>query len=69
MSKKRYRSLSDYLAKAGETQVQLAARVGVTQSAISKAASGRVSLSLAKKLSRATGVPLESFGSQEEQAA
>jgi transcriptional regulator with XRE-family HTH domain len=69
MSRKRYRSLSEYLEKGGETQVSLAARVGVTQSAISKAASGRVSLSLAKKLARATGVPLESFGSQEERAA
>lgn len=62
---KRYRSLAEYIADGRETQVQLAARAGVSQATISRAASGGTcSLRLAKLLSKLTGVPVESFGSQ-----
>jgi transcriptional regulator with XRE-family HTH domain len=61
--KQRYSSLADYLAAGIETQEQLAARAGVTQPTISKAARGEsCSLALAKVLSKLTGVPVDSFG-------
>jgi len=67
--KRRFRTLADYLTHSGETQEQLAVRVGVTQPTISRAANGApVSLRTAKKLSAATGVPVESFGADAEVA-
>lgn len=59
---KRYTSLADYLARGPETQEQLAARVGLSQPTISAAKHGKGSYRTFLKISRATGVPLESFG-------
>lgn len=57
-------SLAEYFEKSGDTQEALAARVGTTQATISRLLSGRqgASLSLAKRLSKATGVPIENIG-------
>jgi transcriptional regulator with XRE-family HTH domain len=64
---RRYCNLRDYLKGTGTTQRELAERVGVTQSAISMAANGHsLSLGLAKRISAATGVPVESFGESEQ---
>lgn len=62
--KVRYSSLADYLEKR-ETQEQLAERLGVSQPAISRAKYGHGSYKLLKRISDATGVPLESFGRTE----
>lgn len=60
---KRYTSLTDYLTRGPETQEQLADRIGVSQSVISRAANyGMGSYKLFKRIAEATGVPLESFG-------
>jgi transcriptional regulator with XRE-family HTH domain len=60
---KRYTSLADYFKRGHETQDKLAARIGVSQTAISQAMNhGKGSYRLFKKISEATGVPLESFG-------
>lgn len=60
---KRYTSLADYIRRGPETQEQLAARIGYSQTAISQAMThGKGSYRLLKKISDATGVPLESFG-------
>jgi transcriptional regulator with XRE-family HTH domain len=60
---RRYCNLRDYIKGTGTTQRELALNVGVTQSTISIAASGHsISLDLAKRISAATGVPIESFG-------
>lgn len=61
MSKRRYVSLADYLTRSGETQEQLAERIGYSQPSISLALKGRGSFTLFKKISQATGVLLESF--------
>ena len=67
--KRRYRTLAEYLEHV-ESQDSLAARIGVSQSAISKASRGlSCSLKMAKRISAATGVPLESFGSESSEAA
>jgi transcriptional regulator with XRE-family HTH domain len=58
---KRYKSLADYLERGPETQEQLADRVGLSQPTISEAKRGRGSYRTFKKISDATGVPLESF--------
>lgn len=63
MKRRRYRTLKDYLARGPETQDELAARLGISQSAVSMAArGGSCSLMMAKRISRATGVPVDSFG-------
>jgi transcriptional regulator with XRE-family HTH domain len=62
MSKRRYTSLADYLTRSGETQEQLAERVGYSQPSISLALKGRGSFRLLKAIADATGVPLDSFG-------
>lgn len=59
--KRRYTSLADYLERGPETQEQLAERVGYSQPSISLALKGRGSFTLLKRISKATGVPLESF--------
>lgn len=59
--KHRYTSLADYFRRSGETQEQLAKRVGYSQPSISLALKGRGSFRLLKSISQATGVPLESF--------
>lgn len=56
----RYSSLADYLAKV-ETQERLAKRLGVSQVTVSRAKYGKGSYRLLKKISKATGVPLDSF--------
>jgi transcriptional regulator with XRE-family HTH domain len=61
MSKRRYTSLADYLTRSGETQEQLAERIGYSQPTISLALKGHGSYRLFKKIHEATGVPLESF--------
>ena len=58
--KARYSTLADYLEKR-ETQEKLASRLGISQSAVSRAKRGHGSLKLLNKISEATGVPLESF--------
>jgi transcriptional regulator with XRE-family HTH domain len=58
--KVRYQTLADYLDKV-ETQEQLAERLGISQPAISRAKYGLGSYRLLKKISKATGVPLDSF--------
>jgi transcriptional regulator with XRE-family HTH domain len=60
--KRRYTDLADYLDRGHETQEALADRLGVSQSAISRAAKyGQGSYKLLKRIAAATGVPLESF--------
>jgi len=59
--KRRYSSLADYLDRSGETQEQLAARLKIAQPTISRAKSGKGSLKLLSRISKETGVPLESF--------
>ena len=62
---KRPRNLRAYRAATGETQVQLAARLGITQSAYSRIELGySCGLKLAKRIADQTGVPLDSFGSR-----
>ena len=58
--KVRYSSLADYLAKV-ETQEELASRLGISQVTVSRAKYGKGSYRLLKKISKATGVPLDSF--------
>jgi len=61
--RRRYRNLADYLRRSGERQVDLAARIGVSQATISRASTGGYcSLFTAKRISAATGVPLNTFG-------
>lgn len=60
---KRPTTLADYFRRGRETQEQLADRIGCSQTAISQAMNyGKGSYRLLKKISDATGVPLESFG-------
>lgn len=61
MTKHRYTSLADYFERSGETQEQLADRIGMSQPTISLAKQGRGSYKTLRKISKATGVPLESF--------
>jgi transcriptional regulator with XRE-family HTH domain len=64
--KRRYLSLADYLHRGPETQEALAARLGVSQPAISRAANyGHGSFKLLKRIADATGVPLDSFDRRE----
>lgn len=65
--KVRYSSLAEYLDKR-ETQMALAARIGISQTAVSRAKHGKGSLRLLGKISDATGVPLESFRRKEKAA-
>lgn len=66
---RRFESLAEYLATGQETQESLAERVGVSQAHISRvAAGGSCSLTLAKRLSALTGVPVEAFGPDTEAA-
>lgn len=58
--KRRYSNLADYLAER-ETQDALAARLKISQAAVSKAKRGLGSYALLKRIAKATGVPLESF--------
>jgi transcriptional regulator with XRE-family HTH domain len=59
---KRYTSLADYFRRGPETQEQLAERIGISQPTISLAMNhGKGSYKTLKKISEATGVPLESF--------
>lgn len=59
--KRRYSSLADYLDRSGETQEQLAERVGYSQPAISRALLGQGSFKLLKTLAKSCNFPLESF--------
>lgn len=59
---KRYTSLADYFARSGDTQEALAERIGMSQPTISLAVNhGKGSYKTLRKISKATGVPLESF--------
>lgn len=58
--KARYSSLAEYLEKV-ETQEELASRLEVSQTTISRAKYGLGSYKTLKRISQATGVPLESF--------
>lgn len=60
----RYESLADYIRNGPETQVQFAKRLRISQSTLSRIAAGAdCSLSLAKLISRLSGVKLERIGS------
>ena len=59
---KRFTSLADYFERGPETQDKLAARLGISQSAVSNATRGKGSYRMLKLIADATGVPLESFG-------
>lgn len=60
--KHRYKSLDDYLTRGPETQDQLAARTGLSQTTISLAKNyGRGSFRTLQTLAKACGFPLESF--------
>jgi transcriptional regulator with XRE-family HTH domain len=61
MAKHRYTSLADYFHRSGETQEELAERIGMSQPTISLAKHGRGSYKTLRKIAKATGVPLESF--------
>lgn len=62
-SARRYRNLADYFTRSGDTQAQLAARLGVSQAQISRITSGfRVPrAALAFRLATYCNVPIESF--------
>lgn len=62
--RRRYSSLAEYLEHV-ETQEQLAERLAVSQTTISRAKYGHGSYKLFKRISEATGVPLDSFGRNE----
>lgn len=68
---RKYRTLTEYLDKTGTTQAELAARVGVTQAAISKIASGvqPAGGGLALRLADETGVPIEALLNPSKSAA
>lgn len=66
---KRYTSLADYLERGPETQEALGARIGLSQPTISEAKRGKGSYRTFKKISDATGVPLESFDRENAQVA
>jgi transcriptional regulator with XRE-family HTH domain len=59
-----YRTLTAYLDEV-ETQAALAKRLRISQAAVSKAKYGCGSYALLKRISKATGVPLESFDRQD----
>jgi transcriptional regulator with XRE-family HTH domain len=56
-------SLADYIARSGDTQERLAERLGISQAHISRLVKGEhlPRVSLAIKIARHTGIPLESF--------
>lgn len=59
------KTLAEYLRSGAETQARLARRAAVSQSQISRVASGQAcSLALAKRLAALTGVPLSTFGGE-----
>lgn len=59
-----FASLADYLEHGPETQQTLADRLGISQSAVSRAKVGKGSYQLLKLISDKTGVPLASFASK-----
>lgn len=61
MTKRTYKSLTDYLERGPETQEELAARIGYSQPAISAAKRGHGSYALFKALAKACNFPLDSF--------
>lgn len=63
MKKTLFTSLADYLEHGPETQQKLAARLRISQSAVSRAKWGKGSYRLLKRIAEKTGVPLESFAS------
>jgi transcriptional regulator with XRE-family HTH domain len=65
-----YRTLADYLARAGETQTDLARRVGCSQAVISRVAAGlqAPSFRLALRISKAARVPVASLLPTREQS-
>jgi transcriptional regulator with XRE-family HTH domain len=66
-TRRTYPDLTTYMAATGETQVQLAARLGRSQGFISKLVRGLVQPSLTEALhiSKLFGVPVESLVSRE----
>jgi len=58
--KVRYPTLAEYLEHV-ETQERLAKRLGISQVTVSRAKYGLGSYKTLKKISKATGVPLDSF--------
>jgi transcriptional regulator with XRE-family HTH domain len=58
-----YRDLADYIARSGDTQVNIARQVGTSQATVSKVAAGRVIPKpvLALRLATYCRIPLDSF--------
>lgn len=65
--RQKYRTLAEYLKGTGTSQAQFAATLGVDRSYVSLIASGerQPALDLALRISRLTGVPVESLVSPE----
>lgn len=63
MTRRTYPNLRAYFDETGTTQAAFAARLGMTQAAISKITNGKEAprLELALRISRAARVPLESL--------
>jgi transcriptional regulator with XRE-family HTH domain len=57
------RTLAEYIRESGETQVELARRVGITQAQISRIAKGLLvpRPMVAQRIAECTGIPLDSF--------
>jgi gp16 family phage-associated protein len=67
---KRYRSLRQFFQDTGITQDDLAARVGITQAAVSKIMHGdrKPRWGLAKQIAALTGVPIERIYEPQQEA-
>ena len=63
---RKYRTLADYFEQTGATQESLATKLGVDRSYVSYLVAGKrqPALDLAVRISRLTGVPVESLISQ-----
>jgi len=61
--KPRYRDLADYITRSGDTQANIAARVGASQATVSKVAHGVIvpRALLAMRFAEYCGIPLDSF--------
>ena len=61
--KRRHENLRAYFEASGETQAHFAARVGSTQSVISRIVDGKTlpGFSLALRIAKAAGIPVESL--------
>lgn len=71
-AKRIYTDLAAYLADTGVSQAAFAAKVGASQSVISRLVNGKqphIDVALALKISRAASIPLESLITRQEAKA